>query len=354
MLNPVRPQLNLTSRCALVLALVSAPAHAATLLQADFNAANPWFGFAAYRTVSAGIVTVTAVIAPVGTIDTVGSSAPTGGVRLTVDSAAAIGPWSAGVSSGMIAVTNSEYDLAKLTLAFSLSVSLARPVIVRVKSFAGSGIRSGGLATLVHPAAADFHQRYAIDLSTMTAFGAGTFQPLHPQIRFSFEIASDVGGDVWPSAAGHEVRIDNVHFASPAYYVSPAGNDTSNNGRTEAAAFRTPQRALDLAQAGDIILLMDGVYQGGLSPVASFRRSGTPAGWISLKNYPGHRPQLTSNGWNIVNLAAGSSTSPYSLVLAYLEVRGLHVRGDGDTVRQRFPDRGRAADRPAGALVSRG
>lgn len=243
------------------------------------------------------------------------------------------------MSSGRLALANSEPDLAKLTLAFSLSVSFARPVIVRIESFDAAGARTGGLAAFGHPAAADFYQRYAIDLGTMTAFGPGAFQPLAPQIQFSFEIASTVGGDTWPSAADHEVRVDNVHFASPAYYVSPAGNDTANNGRTAATALRTPQRALDLAQAGDIILLMDGTYQGGLNPVASFRRAGTPAAWIALKNHPGHQPMLTSTGWNIVSLALGNQQNPNTTgSLAYLEVRGLHVRGEGDLVRHRYPD----------------
>ncbi len=314
---------------------------AATLLQADFNANNPWPVLTAYRT-TAGASPVSAVVAsasvaPVGTIDVAGSSSPTNAVRLVVDSSAATGPWSAGVSSGLLALTNPEPDLAKLTLAFSLSVSLSRPVSVRVESFDAAGARTGGLVGLVHPAAADFYQRYAVDLSTMVASGAGVFQPAGPQIQLSFEIADTVGGDTWPAAAGLEVRVDNIHFASPAYYVSPGGNDTSS-GRTPATALRTPQRAIDLAQPGDIVLLMEGTYQGGLNPVVSFRRAGTPSAWISLKSFPGQRAVLTSNGWNIVSVAAGSSGAPSALVLAYLEVRGLHVRGEGDVVRQKYPD----------------
>jgi len=307
----------------------------ATLLQTDFNAANPWPAFAATRT---GGATATAALAPVGTIDTAGSVTPTTGLRLSVDTTAATGGWSAGVTSGLLAVTNTEPDPAKLTLAFMLSTSLPRPVIVRIESFDAAGNRTGGLTTLVHPAAADFYQRYALDLGTLAAFGAGSFQPLAPQVRFSFEIAATVGGDTWP-AGTHELRIDNFHYASPAYYVSPSGHDTANSGRTAATALRTPQRALDLAQAGDIILLMEGTYQGGLNPVASFRRAGTPAGWISLKNHSGHKPLLTSTGWNIVSLGLGNQQRPDTTgFLAYLEVRGLHVRGEGDVAKTKYPD----------------
>ena len=82
------------------------------------------------------------------------------------------------------------------------------------------------------------------------------------------------------------MRLDNVHYASPAYYVSPKGRDTFD-GRTEQTAFATPQKALDMAQPGDIVVLMDGTYQGGNANVASFRRPGAPDAWIVLKNYPG-------------------------------------------------------------------
>jgi parallel beta-helix repeat protein len=68
--------------------------------------------------------------------------------------------------------------------------------------------------------------------------------------------------------------------------------------------------------------------------VAKFVRPGTPAGWITLKNYPGHAPVLSAHGQQAINIkqVKGSPT------LAYLEVRGLHIRGNGDTVREQFPD----------------
>ena len=37
-----------------------------------------------------------------------------------------------------------------------------------------------------------------------------------------------------------EIRLDNVHYAKPAYYVSPKGSDAAN-GRSEKTAFATPQ-----------------------------------------------------------------------------------------------------------------
>ncbi len=47
--------------------------------------------------------------------------------------------------------------------------------------------------------------------------------------------------------------------ASTGYFVSPTGNDTQN-GLSAGAAFRTIQKAVDLAQPGDVINLAPGTY----------------------------------------------------------------------------------------------
>ena len=105
-----------------------------------------------------------------------------------------------------------------------------------------------------------------------------------------------------------------------------------------------PQKAMELAQPGDIILLMDGEYHRAKSTSADvglceFMRGGEPDRWIVLKNYPGQHPVLRSDGWNNVKIGRGSGTAPSSEpALAYLEVRGLHVRGNNDIVKTEFPD----------------
>src|SRR3712207_3648966 len=43
------------------------------------------------------------------------------------------------------------------------------------------------------------------------------------------------------------------------YYVNASGND-SNNGTTAGTPFKTIQKAVDVAQAGDVINLASGVY----------------------------------------------------------------------------------------------
>jgi hypothetical protein len=65
-------------------------------------------------------------------------------------------------------------------------------------------------------------------------------------------------------------------------YVSPTGND-GNPGTSPAAAVRTIQRAADLAQAGDRVLIAAGVYR----ETVTVPRSGTPAQPIVFRGSPG-------------------------------------------------------------------
>ncbi|WP_395139002.1 hypothetical protein [Armatimonas sp.] len=124
-----------------------------TLLQLDFNSGEPWPG---------------AQRKPVGTIDTAGSQETSGGML-----AKRI------LTSDLLAVSNPETNLGKLTLSFSLSVSALRPVSVKLESFDAKKKRTGSLETTIYPAAPDFHQRYAFELSTMR----GNFKPTDPFVK---------------------------------------------------------------------------------------------------------------------------------------------------------------------------
>jgi hypothetical protein len=327
---------SLLAGCASMPVANSTPVSAPARLSYDFNAANPWPTFSTIA--SDSNIFAQSSLQPVGTIDMAGTSNASGGLLLAVDSSKANKVWNAALDSGPLAVATGETDLGKLTLGFMLSASSAQPVSVRIESIDKKGRRSGGLAGAVYPAAPDFYQRYSLDVSTLKRFGKGKFNPADPFIRLTFGIGRTADGRGWPASADNQLRLDNVSYSGPAFYVSPDGND-SNNGRTEKTAFATPQAALDVAQPGDIILLKAGTYNGGLKPTASFTRAGTPAAWIVLKNYPGQKPLLTGNAWNIVGLSFGSKGNlDREHELAYLEIRGLHVRGESDLVPKKFPE----------------
>src|SRR4051794_15372669 len=72
-------------------------------------------------------------------------------------------------------------------------------------------------------------------------------------------------------------RSSRASSATVQYYINPAGSD-ANDGRTTSSPFRTIQKAIDLAQPGDVVSLAPGSY---LQDVVS-RRSGTPSAPITL------------------------------------------------------------------------
>ncbi len=223
--------------CVAVCVPVQAAQSYGTLLSYDFDSKS-WTG---------------AALEAVGTIDVAGSAQPSLALRS-----------SSLITSGPQAVNITETNLGKLTLAFSLSASAGKPVTVRIESYDSGKNRTGGLQTLVYPAAPNFYQRYAVDLSTCTPAGAGTFQPNAPYVSFSFSVE----GTAWQGIGSPEIRVDNINYALPAYYVSPTGSN-NNSGRSEISAFATPQKALDLAQPGDIVVVMNGTYLGGTPSATS-------------------------------------------------------------------------------------
>lgn len=302
----------------------------------DYRAAEKWAQVAA--TSSNSTVSANVSWGKFGTIDVANTFTPSECLVLSVENPGGAKNWSAAINSGMLASKNTEANLAKLTFSFDNWVSSMRPVVVRIESFDASKKRTGGLEKTVYPATANHFLRSAFELSDMKPFGAGKFNPLDPFVSFSFSIGDAKGTN---SVDGkYEMRIDNVMYATPAYYVSPNGSD-NNNGRSEKSAFANPQKAIDMAKPGDIILLMEGKYAGTekAAAVADFDRSGFPSAWITLKNYPGHQPTLLAHGKDGVKIAMGNdSTFSYSPLLSYIEVRGLHIRGNADEAEKLYPN----------------
>ncbi|MFE7764472.1 right-handed parallel beta-helix repeat-containing protein [Streptomyces sp. NPDC057438] len=91
--------------------------------------------------------------------------------------------------------------------------------------------------------------------------------------------------------------------AAGTIYVATDGNDS--NAGTLAAPLRTIQRAVDLAQAGDSILVRGGTY----APAANIQllKSGTASQPIRLGNHNGERVVIDGEGMPYTPGAVGSS-----------------------------------------------
>ncbi|MHA4845042.1 right-handed parallel beta-helix repeat-containing protein [Flavitalea antarctica] len=301
----------------------------------DYRVNEKWSDAAATKSDSG--ITTKLTWAKSGTIDVANTVTPSEALVLSVKDSLGRGNWSAAISSGLRPCVNRETHLGKLTLSFDSWVSSIRPVLVKIESFDASRKRTGGLQARVYPPTPNYFLRSSIELSGMLPAGAGKFNPLDSFVNLSFEISEQDGKPGVPVM--EELRIDNVNFSSAAYYVSSDGSD-NNNGRSETTAFATPQKALNIAKPGDIILLMNGTYGGPANQkaVANFVHAGFPSAWITLKNYPGHKPVILAYGQHGVNIALGNdSTFREAPMLSYIELRGLHIRGNADNAEKLYP-----------------
>jgi len=320
--------------------------HAEILVRTDFNREKTWHKDYRANEKWAGITafasdpTMTAKVSWgfFGTIDVANASTPSEGLKLNIHKPATISRWTSSIQSGLLPLRNNETNLSKLSFSFDHWVNSLRPVVVLIESFDENKQRTGALEITVYPAAAKHFMRSAFELSEMKPAGSGRFNPGAAYVQFSFSISNSMLSD-GPEVTEHILRVDNVLFASPAYYVSPRGKD-SNDGRTEQTAFASPQKALDIAKGGDIILLMEGNYKGAKNAkaVAAFKHAGYPSAWITLKNYPAQTPVLLCHGMDGIHIAWGNdSTTRESPLFSYLEVRGLHIKGNADEVPKLFP-----------------
>ena len=109
------------------------------------------------------------------------------------------------------------------------------------------------------------------------------------------------------------------------YYVSPRGND-SHTGLSVSAAFKTFEKALQSAKAGDVILAAGGVY----SEKINIEKSGTAGAPITLKNVPGQVPVLDGSnlsprgGQGMITLMDQSH-----IVIDGFEIRRFKTSGSG-------------------------
>jgi hypothetical protein len=123
--------------------------------------------------------------------------------------------------------------------------------------------------------------------------GAGSYHPIHPAVRAddthyatsvfdlepgtSYDLRLTLGdpdGITGPSVVDFAVATRPDVFPEPTLrtlHVSPAGND-SNAGTDPLAPLKTIQRAADLSQPGDLVLIRPGVYRESVTIPAS----GTP------------------------------------------------------------------------------
>jgi hypothetical protein len=123
-----------------------------------------------------------------------------------------------------------------------------------------------------------------------------------------------------------------ISAASVTYYVATNGSDSYPG--TSSQPFRTIQKAANVVNPGDTVIVRDGVYKTGSGTdfVLSIRRAGTSSGWITFKS---------ANKWKAV--IDGSDVTYYPLQFSgstgYIRIEGFQIR-NGKNKNIKFQDSG--------------
>ena len=109
------------------------------------------------------------------------------------------------------------------------------------------------------------------------------------------------------------------------YYVNANTGNDANNGTSVETALRTIQIGADYANAGDTVLVMDGIYTNDPTrgEVVFLNKAGNANNWIVFKNYPGHNPKIKFNTWGAFSIQPGT---------AFVEINGFEIQGNNDNV----------------------
>jgi parallel beta-helix repeat protein len=113
------------------------------------------------------------------------------------------------------------------------------------------------------------------------------------------------------------------------YYVSGTGNDSSD-GLSTGSAFRSLQKAANLVQAGDTVLVMDGTYEAtGKAVLQLQNKQGNENNPITFKAYPGAKPVIKNSDGGYPVIIDGSS---------YITIDGFTIIGPNDNITLEYAE----------------
>ena len=120
------------------------------------------------------------------------------------------------------------------------------------------------------------------------------------------------------------ISLVTLPLSAATWHVNGNGDD-ARDGKTPATAFRSLQKAADLVEPGDTVLIGDGIYTNdntaSESAVLTIKRSGREDAWITYKAAPGAKPDIRPIGWSGILI-----TSSYNII------DGLRVTGGNDGI----------------------
>ncbi len=126
----------------------------------------------------------------------------------------------------------------------------------------------------------------------------------------------DPGGETATTVDPYPATVDG-----PDIFVDPVSGSNDQAGSSQATAFESFQRALDVVKPGQTIRLMTGEYREARAPGELhyyLGRSGRANAWVRITAAAGHRPEIVATSGTALFINAD-----------YVEVSGLIIRGEG-------------------------
>ena len=114
------------------------------------------------------------------------------------------------------------------------------------------------------------------------------------------------------------------------HYVSTTGNDENPGGEKEP--LRTIQKAVDMARAGDVVLVRNGIYREAVV----LRFSGQDGRPTVIKNYPGERPVIQPGELGKQPPGQGvllQAQEGYQNPIGWITIEGLEIRYGWDGIK---------------------
>ena len=122
--------------------------------------------------------------------------------------------------------------------------------------------------------------------------------------------------------SGTEIVTTSVAVQQGRYYYVATNGDDSNPG-TKAQPFKTIQKAADIVEPGDTVIVGDGIYTGG-HIIIDLNRGGTSDSWVVFRS---------ENKWGAV-IDGRNNTSRYGWNFGsnanYVRIEGFEIKGTAD------------------------
>ena len=242
--------------------------------------------------------------------------------------AAGLAFWQSAIDSGKLTRANAAISIMAGAMQNTSAQGLADAQLIANRLAAAESFTSGlsGLAAGTDysgSGAAALARAMLASVDSATVVATYQSQVNATIAAITAQSANTTAGTVADTPAKVQASTTTVVLASPAYFVSPSGNDA--NPGTQAAPWRTLGYATNKLHPGDTLYAMGGTYAESVLVWVS----GTAAAPITIMAYPGQSPVIDAATLNVANYSSLLTLSGNYLHVFGFELRNINLDGHG-------------------------